>query len=160
MRTHLALTLIAAFTLLLVACRPAAAPPAASSGGAYTPGLGEIMSLQQMRHAKLWFAGQAANWMLADYELKELREGFDDAIAMHGSDKDFPLPVKDVMPKKITVPLQDLDTVIKAQNLGRFDTAFDALTTACNECHQAENFGFNVIQRPASNPDPNQLFTP
>ena len=29
---------------------------------AYVPGLGEIMSLQQMRHAKLWLAGQAENW--------------------------------------------------------------------------------------------------
>src|SRR5690242_6266881 len=28
----------------------------------YAPGLGEIMTLQQMRHVKLWFAGQAANW--------------------------------------------------------------------------------------------------
>ena len=27
--------------------------------GAYSPGLGEIMSLQQMRHSKLWFAGNA-----------------------------------------------------------------------------------------------------
>jgi hypothetical protein len=32
---------------------------------AYTPGLGEIMTLTQMRHAKLWFAGQAGNWSLA-----------------------------------------------------------------------------------------------
>ena len=48
---------------------------------AYTPGLGEIMSLQQMRHAKLYFAGQAENWDLAAYELDEIGEGFDDVLS-------------------------------------------------------------------------------
>ena len=37
------------------------------------------MTLTQMRHAKLWFAGQAANWSLAAYELDELNEGMQDA---------------------------------------------------------------------------------
>jgi hypothetical protein len=144
-------------SVMATACRGAAPAPAANG---YTPGLGEIMSLQQMRHTKLWFAGQNANWLLADYELKELKEGFDDAVAMHPADEEFPLPVKDLVPKKVTVPLQDLAAAIKAQNAGKFDAAFDALTTACNECHQAENFGFNVIQRPTSNPYANQQFTP
>src|SRR5436309_9460360 len=44
----------------------------------FTPGLGEIMTLQQMRHLKLWFAGRSGNWALADYELDELKEGYED----------------------------------------------------------------------------------
>ena len=44
----------------------------------YQPGLGEIMALQQMRHIKLWYAGRAGNWPLADYEIGELNEGFED----------------------------------------------------------------------------------
>jgi hypothetical protein len=35
------------------------------------------MSLQQMRHTKLWFAGNARNWDLAGYEFDELKEGFE-----------------------------------------------------------------------------------
>lgn len=151
-------TLITLVALVCGACRSTPAPAVAGAG--YTPGLGEIMSLQQMRHTKLWFAGQNANWLLAEYELKELKEGFDDAMAMHPADEEFPLPIKDLVPKKTTVPLQDLEAAIKSQNAGKFDSAFDALTTACNECHQAENFGFNVIQRPTSNPYANQQFTP
>ena len=151
--------LLVIISVACAACRSTAAPPAAAGGG-YTPGLGEIMSLQQMRHTKLWFAGQAANWMLADYELKELKEGFDDAMAMHPSDPELPLPIKDLVPKKVTVPLQDLAAAVKAQSQAKFDPAFDSLTMACNECHQSENFGFNVIQRPATNPYPNQQFTP
>src|SRR5947208_2225088 len=62
---------LAAFAL----CLPLAAhaqqnqPPAPSAQPKepFTPGLGEIMTLQQMRHLKLWFAGQAGNWPLAAY---------------------------------------------------------------------------------------------
>ena len=53
---------------------PAARAPVEASG------LGEIMALQQMRHLKLWFAGSAADWELAAYELDELKEGFDDVL--------------------------------------------------------------------------------
>jgi hypothetical protein len=49
----------------------------------YKPGLGEIMTLTQMRHMKLWFAGQNANWPSASYELDELNEGLSDAGTFH-----------------------------------------------------------------------------
>ena len=48
------------------------------------PGLGEIMTLQQLRHIKLWFAGRAGNWPLADYEIGELNEGFEDVTQAFG----------------------------------------------------------------------------
>src|SRR5690348_11915037 len=70
------------------ATNPSVAPPQAET---YVPGLGEIMSLQQMRHTKLWLAGAAKNWKLADYELDELGEGFDDAVKMHPTHKDSPV---------------------------------------------------------------------
>ena len=41
-----------------------------------------------------------------------------------------------------------------------FVRAYDALTDGCNRCHQATNFGFNVVQRPTSNPYSNQSFAP
>src|SRR4029077_11684379 len=50
------------------------------------PGLGEIMTLQQLRHIKLWFAGRAGNWPLADYEMSELNEGFEDVNKLLGGD--------------------------------------------------------------------------
>src|SRR3954470_12741667 len=56
---------------------------------AYAPGLGEIMSLQQMRHAKLYFAGQAENWDLAAYELDEIGEGFDDVLKLPSDAQGF-----------------------------------------------------------------------
>src|SRR5438270_13812750 len=81
----------------LAICLPLAAhaqqnPPASSQKPQepFTPGLGEIMTLQQMRHLKLWFAGQGGNWPLAGYELDELKEGFEDVIKYFPTKDDAP----------------------------------------------------------------------
>lgn len=135
-----------------------------SSGGsttsaeAFVPGLGELMSLQQMRHVKLWFAGEAANWELAGYEVDELGEGFDDIVKFHPTHKESPVAPKDAIPHMVTQPLADVRTAINRKDAAAFARAYDALTTACNNCHQATNFGFNRVQRPTSNPYPNQVF--
>jgi hypothetical protein len=140
------------------AALPAAAP--ANAEEAYTPGLGEIMTLQQMRHTKLWLAGQAENWDLANYEIKELREGFDDVVKFHPTHEESPVAPKDAIPKIVNVPVDDLQGAIVKKDKKDFVEKYDALTKACNDCHQATNFGFNVVQRPATNPYPNQVFTP
>jgi len=118
------------------------------------------MTLTQMRHAKLWFAGQAANWSLASYELDELREGIADAATFHPTHKDAPLPIPDLMAKIMTDPLQQVEKAIGARDGSAFVPAFDALTEACNACHRATNFGFNVVIRPVANPYSNQTFQP
>ena len=58
----------------------------------------------------------------------------------------------------VTQPLADLRTVVARKDATAFVPAYDALTAACNNCHQATNFGFNRVQRPASNPYPSQVF--
>jgi cytochrome c553 len=135
------------------ACNRAPAPEP------YTPGLGEIMSLQQMRHAKLWFAGEAENWELAAYEVDEIGEGFDDVVRFHPTHKDSPVDPKDAVPRMVNQPVADLRAAIEKKDAAAFDAAYDELTAACNSCHKATNFGFNQVQRPAMNPYPNQAFT-
>jgi hypothetical protein len=132
--------------------------PAARSAKAYAPGLGEVMSLQQMRHSKLWFAGSAANWELARYELDELGEGFDDVAKLFPTHDGMPLGpmVKTITGREIP----DLAKAIEARDGAKFASAFDALTAACNACHQSVKHGFIVIQRPASLPYSNQSFAP
>src|SRR3979409_1312270 len=49
------------------------------------PGLVEIMMATQSHHTKLWLAGNARNWDLADYQIDELKEGLEDA-AKHSPD--------------------------------------------------------------------------
>ena len=140
--------------LAAASCRREAPPPS------FTPGLGEIMTLTQMRHAKLWFAGQAANWPLASYELDELNEGMEDAATFHPTHKDSDLPIPDLIQKIMTDPIQQVRGAVDASDEARFEQAFDKLTEACNSCHQAAKFGFNVVTRPTANPYSNQLFQP
>jgi hypothetical protein len=150
---HLLIVVAALLFMPLSACRQPASEP-------YAPGLGELMTFQQMRHVKLWFAGEAGNWDLAAYESKELGEGFDDIVRYHPTHEDAPVAPKDAIPKMINGPMNDLDAAIAKKNVASFEQAFDGLTQACNNCHQAMNFGFNVVQRPTMNPYVNQVFTP
>jgi hypothetical protein len=139
----------------LTACGPKEPAPAP-----YVPGLGEIMTLNQMRHAKLWLAGDAGNWKLASYELDELEEGFHDVVEFHPTHKDSPVPITAVVPEITGIPLKKLHAAIAAKSRDDFAAAFDLLTHACNACHQATNFGFNVVKRPTANAFPNQDFAP
>lgn len=131
-----------------------------AAGGPYVPGLGEIMSLQQMRHTKLWLAGQAGNWELAAYEVDELGEGFDDVVRFHPTHKESPVAPKDAIPRMVTEPLAEVRQAVQERDPAAFAKAYDALTAACNDCHQATDFGFNRVQRPSANPYPNQRFDP
>lgn len=139
---------------------PAPAKPADAVSEPFVPGLGELMSLQQMRHTKLWFAGQAGNWPLASYEIEELGEGFDDIVRFHPTHKDSPVAPKDAIPRMVVAPLASLRQAAEKGDGAAFAAAYDTLTAQCNSCHEATNFGFNRVQRPATNPYPNQVFEP
>jgi hypothetical protein len=149
---YLAVTLAAAAVTATLGSQSAAAVTG------YIPGLGEFMAATQMRHSKLWFAGQAGNWALAGYEIDEIKEGFEDITNYHPTHEGSPVPTQEILPKLTAAPLAKLQAAVNSHSLEKFDEAFDALTASCNACHQAENYGFNVIIRPSSNPYTNQNF--
>lgn len=134
--------------------------PVEEQHDAYIPGLGEIMTATQMRHAKLALAGSLGNWPLADYELDEIDEGFQDALKYHPTHKDVKQPLTELLPAFVKTPLEDLRAAVKEKDPAKFNTAFDELSTGCNGCHQAVDFGFNVVIRPTVPPVPNQDFAP
>jgi hypothetical protein len=138
--------------------RAAAQQQSAGAREPYTPGLGEIMSLTQMRHMKLWLAGAGKNWELADYELDELKEGFEDAAKYFKVVED--IQIADLIGSCITPVLPGLKAAIDARDATKFAAAFDKLTAGCNSCHQAAKHAYIVIQRPTSSPYPNQSFAP
>jgi len=135
--------------------------PSACHGSApptYSPGLGEIMTLTQMRHIKLWYSGEAQNWALAVYELDELEEGFADAARFHPTHGGAPRPLTELVPEFTGPSLRLLRTAVADRDSASFVTAYDSLTAACNGCHEATGFSFNVITRPTGNPYSNQQF--
>jgi hypothetical protein len=144
-------------SLLFAIAIPFAVYAAVPASGAYVPGLGEIMGATQMRHAKLWLAGQAGNWELANYELGEIREGLDDAARFDPVFKG--IPVATLLMKYIDQPLEDVGIAIESRDSTKFRESFDKLTNACNECHREAGHGFIVIQRPTMQPFSNQDFS-
>jgi hypothetical protein len=118
----------------------------------YRPGLGEFMTSIQVHHAKLWFAGQNQNWKLADFEIKEIMEAVEDIQKFNNDREEI---------KMITIlqpPLDSMKTAIAQKEPTLFKNGFVLLTNACNTCHRANNFEFNVIKIPETSAFGNQEF--
>lgn len=143
---------VSACSLVLSACMNQ------PSKNRYAPGLGEIMGQIAMRHSKLWYAGTAQNWGLAAYQIKELKEGFDEAGELHPTLNHIVGTLPVLFAGNMQKPLAHLEQAIKERNLVRFTQNYEALTKGCNTCHLATEFGFNKIKQPGFNPYSNQDF--
>jgi hypothetical protein len=119
---------------------------------AYKPGLGEFMSSIQVHHEKLWFAGNAQNWQLADFEIHEIMEAVDD-IKTYAADR--PETEKIVM---LQPAIDSVNNSIQQKNIQAFKQDFIILTNTCNNCHAAVNYNFNKIKIPETPPFSNQVF--
>jgi hypothetical protein len=116
------------------------------------------MIMTQIRHAKLWLAGDVRNWELADYQIDELKEGLEDVVKHFPVYKD--MPVGQMIETTVMTPIAEVEKAIKARDRANFVSAFDKLTEACNTCYKAANRAFIVVQRPTSSSFPNQSFAP
>jgi cytochrome c553 len=145
-------------TALVLSLALAAVPSVHAEEARYVPRLGDIMTLIQIRHVKLWFAGNAQNWELAAFELQEIGEGFEDVAKFHPEEEGVSMgPMVDTLSKG---DLAALGKAIEAKDRTRFRTGYDRLITSCNGCHQATKHAFIVIQRPKAPPLSNQVYTP
>jgi len=115
------------------------------------PHLSEIMVQQQMRHIKLWFAGDAGNWPLADYEIDHLKDGFDDVAKLLGGD---------LAQQHVGDAISRLEKAVESKDHEAFVSGFDRLSAGCNGCHRTLDHAFIVIQRPILLPYGDQNFSP
>jgi hypothetical protein len=116
---------------------------------AYHPELGEQMLGIQIRHARLWFAGEAQNWTLAAFELQELKEAFDAVVEQNPEHATFqPERLADILPAMTKEPLLKLRDAIDHGSKAEFEKTFDSLSAACTGCHKAAGNDFLVIERP------------
>lgn len=126
----------------------------------YRPTLGEMMTTVQMRHAKLWFAGQARHGHLAAFELHELDETLEDLVRLYPTHKDAPHPLNQMLESVLDPALKQLQQALKTSDTAQFNSAYNALTLACNTCHQATAHGFIAVKQPGVNCFANQEFAP
>lgn len=126
-----------------------------------TPGvsrLGNIMGMVQLRHGKLWFAGEQSNWPLAAYELHEIEEDFEDVEKFHPTHGAARLPLGPLVAQFVKPAAATVKQAIDAGDHLKFTAGFDALSASCNACHAAVGVPFNVIQRPGLSLLSNQDF--
>ena len=119
----------------------------------YEPRLADIMSTTQLRHMKLWFAGEAPNWDLAAYELNQLKASLTEAASLYPG-----IPISSVT--TMSAPVQDIADAIGEKNAGKFRESFTKLTSGCNACHQSVGLGFIVMRIPTASPFSDQVFPP
>jgi hypothetical protein len=153
MQRHLTISI-----LTICLSLPALADEYESSHEPYSPRLADLMIGTQLRHFKPWYAGREKNWALADFELGQIRETFEDAARIFST---IPLASNHM----IIQPANELDSAIEAKDSAKFTKAFDKLTAACNGCHEAASLGFIVIREPKmspveTSPFSNEAFSP
>jgi hypothetical protein len=120
-----------------------------AAGQATPPEHGAQMLELQIRHARLWQAGAARNWMLAQFQLAELRESVSGIVETNGDHAALqPQRLAEVMPAMLDPALGALQAAVDSQDGAAFDAAYDQLSQACTGCHAASDHGFLVIQRP------------
>src|SRR6266508_5705428 len=124
------------------------------------PGLGTIMIEYGHRFSAMWFAEQAGNWDLAEYQLIEMREiqevGETTRPARAAPLKSFESSFLD--------PLED---GIKAKDKSKFESAYNAAIQGCNSCHGSQTsadwpqgFAFIKIQVPKDTLESIYAYTP
>lgn len=123
------------------------------------PRLGNIMSMVQLRHSKLWLAGEQGNWPLAGYELHELEEDFEDLEKLHPPPGSGGPPLGQIAAQLTMPAMKAMKQAIDSGDRIQFTASYDALTVSCNACHSAAGLSFNVIQRPTLSAWSNQDFT-
>ena len=118
----------------------------------YKPGFGEIMSVVQAHHSKLYFAGIYKNWKLADFEVHEIMEAVEN-IKKYETERKESEYINMIEPY-----LDSVNVSIQKKNEANFKTNFIELTNRCNTCHKDTHFEFNVVKIPETSPFTNQVF--
>jgi hypothetical protein len=113
------------------------------------PELGHQMLELQIRHDRLWWAGDAGNWNLAYYMVSELGEALSGIEQTNGEAPELqPQKLSDVMPAIMNPAIRDVQEALAKKDQGAFASAYDRLSASCNACHAAAGVSFLHIQRP------------
>ena len=112
---------------------------------AIQPGLGTVMQEYGYRYALAWYAVQASNWSMAEYQLDEATE-----IQEVG---ETTRPGKaDLLKNFEHTSLEPVIEAVKAQDKAAFESAYKSAIEGCNACHQATGHPYVRFQMPPSVP--------
>ncbi len=126
----------------------------------HKPSMAMLMTEIQVHHARLWFAGQAGNWLLAEHQLKDLQAAFEKAGFIYDKWEDVPKPLSTLIPLVTRNEISRISEAVRAGNRTEFTASFERLTKDCNTCHRATDREFIVIQKPTAPGDTNLNYDP
>lgn len=113
------------------------------------PDITEAMLGLQIRHARLWFAGEAGDWELAAFQVHGLQDGLDGIVDTYPEHAALqPERLGDILPAMMGAPMKTLRAVVDNKNKAEFERAFDGVSAACTGCHTVAGFTFLQIHRP------------
>lgn len=104
--------------------------------------------------ANLWFAGQNANWPLAQFCSDEVRSHLKWAVRIIPKRKDAEgreVDLGGILGGLETSTLKDLDQAVKAKDKEKFSIAYKAQMEGCMACHRTTNKPYirlHVPERP------------
>lgn len=113
------------------------------------PELGQQMLELQIRHDRLWWAGQSGNWTLAYFMVGELGEALRGIERTNGDAAELqPEKLSEVMPSMMNPAIKAVQEALARQDKAAFAKAYDQLSAACTACHQVAGNTFLIMQRP------------
>jgi hypothetical protein len=111
------------------------------------PGLGTVMMEYSTRFTNAYYAAKGANFDLAEYMIKEMKE-----IQEVG---ETTRPSRAALLKAFESNYLDkLDAAAKAKNWSQYQSLTPQVINACNQCHVGVGMGYIVYQLPSSPPAP------
>ena len=122
----------------------------------------ETILMNAMQHfqrfsSKLWHAGLAENWALADFYVHELREAMEELEEADIKEEGLALSTLiQTLPKPA---LENINHSIKARDRSSFKDHYQSLLKACNACHYSTGKEFIKIQSPPGLEEENQSFS-
>jgi cytochrome c553 len=142
---------------VLLACSRPAHDAAREPAEATAPiGYGTVMADVARRFELFGRAATAARFALADYQLGEIAEQFEESLAHAAPPREgHPEVLPALAHAFLATNLPDLRRALAARDHTQVAAAFERTATACNGCHQASGHGFIEVPRVAGHGIPN-----
>jgi cytochrome c553 len=123
-----------ALSFAVISCSRSAPPPGKH--------FGDLMSEVGRRFERLGRAVAAGRWELADYDLGEIGEVFEQDVPTALMPPEVHVDLRSMAQAFAATTPADLEKAIAARDRGAFEAAFARAATACNGCHRAAGRGF------------------
>jgi cytochrome c553 len=125
---------------------------------ATAPDVGEVMLGVHLHFAKLFYAGEAKNWKLAEFEIKEIEENLDTVTTLRP--KENGVNLQGVADGFKQTQLAAMQNAVAKQDLDQFHKTYKESMATCNGCHHATGRPFLVVTLPKAPPVSNQQWEP